>query len=304
MIGTTTVSSRRPGVERHPGEETRLEAPVRVRHHGLHLEGTGLLLEAGIDRLHLAAKFAPGKGIHRKGDILTHPEASHILLRNGEGKFQKIRPDDRDEERAVADIVPRGDLLFLDAARHGGIDLRLGQFLLRQIESGLRPFHIPLGKGKTRDDIVELLLRDQFLPVEGLLALMLLFRVGQGRLRLLQDGRRLLHGKPVIGLLDLGDELTAGHGRSFVDTDRLEDSVQLGTDVDHLVGIEGPDRLHKRPEGAVLRRPDPDVDGPLLLHLLLLFLASNLREHRGAQQDSHDDRTGPDLLPNRPSFSG
>ena len=168
------------------------------------------------------------------------------------------------------------------------MDLRLGQFLLRQIESRHCPLHIPLGNGKTRDDIIKLLLRDQFLPVEGLLALMLLFRVGQGRLRLLHDGRRLLNGKPVIGLLDLGNDLTAGYGRSFVDVDRLEDSVQFGTDIDHFVRIEGPDRLHKRPERTILRRPDPDIDGLLLLHLLFLLLASDIRKDRNAQQNRHD----------------
>ncbi len=281
----------RPGVKRHPGEKPRLEALVSILHNGLDLEGTGLLLEAGIDRLHLAAKFAPGKGIDHKGDILAYPEASHILLGNSEGKFEKIGTDDRDEKGAVADIVPRGDLLFLYAAGHGGMDLRLGQFLLRQIESGHCPFHIPLGNGKTRNDIIKLLLRDQFLPVEGLLSLMLLFRVGQGRLRLLQNGRRLLKGKLVIGLLDIGDDLTGGYGRSFVDVDRLEDPVQFGTDIDNFVGIEGPDRLHERPERSILRRPDPDVDGLLLLHLLFLLLASARREDQDTEEEGQDQGT-------------
>ena len=128
------------------------------------------------------------------------------------------------------------------------MDLCLGQFLLRQIEPCNCPFHISLGNGKAGDDVIELLFRDQFLPVQGVLALMFQFCIGQGRLRLLQNGRRLLNGKLVIGLLDLGNDLTGGYGRSFVDVDRLEDSVQFGTDIDRLVGIEGPDRLHERPE--------------------------------------------------------
>jgi hypothetical protein len=114
--------------------------------------------------------------------------------------------------------------------------------------------------GKTRNDIIKLLLRDQFLPVEGLLSQMFLFCVGQGRFRLLQYGRRLPDGKPVIGLLDIGNDLTGGYGRSFVDVDRPEDSVQFGTDIDNFVRIEVP--IDSRAATDDSPPSDPDVDGP------------------------------------------
>jgi hypothetical protein len=153
----------------------------------------------------------PRKGIDLENDLLIGPDAPDIIVVDAEGELKQVGPDDRNDKRTVADIVSCSDFLFFNAAGHRGKDLRLGQFLNRQIPSRHSPFHIPPGNGNTGDDIVKLLFGDQFLFVKGLLALMLLLHVGQGRLRLPQYGRRLLTGKLVVRLLDLGNDLTVGH---------------------------------------------------------------------------------------------
>jgi len=96
--------------------------------------------------------------------------------------------------------------------------------------------------------------------------------IGVGRLRLLQNGLRLIHGKPVIGILDFGNEPATGYRGPLFDADRLEDAVQLGTDGDRVVRIEGADRIDKGPELSNLRGHDPNVDGIFLHRLFFLFL--------------------------------